>query len=96
MTVTAYRRFSRYAVLQPAHLAVGLAAWSTDVPAAPVVLLWFALAVGSMWSVGLLQADLEVNPAVDDRARRCWRVAAGCGLPVLPAYWLVHVRPRRP
>jgi 4-hydroxybenzoate polyprenyltransferase len=44
---------------------------------------------------GRVQADLAMNPLLDDVERTRWRIAVWCIPGAVALYWLRYVRPRR-
>jgi hypothetical protein len=57
--------------------------------------LTLAALIMLFWSTGHFQADVALNPALDEFDRRRWRVALWCLLWSMTLYWQLHVRSRR-
>lgn len=88
-------RLTRYAAYSLFQLIVVLAVVAGPVPAelAGVVVIVASVPVALAW--GHVQADVAMNPALDDVERRRWRIAIWCVPGAVAVYWLRHVRPRR-
>jgi len=57
--------------------------------------LTLAALVLLIWPTGHYQADVSLNPALDEIDRRRWRIALWCLLWSMTLYWLLHVRSQR-
>jgi hypothetical protein len=53
-----------------------------------------ALAVPLVLSLGYVQADIALNPELDEVSRTRWRVAVWCLPWAVAVYWFAHVRSR--
>jgi hypothetical protein len=47
----------------------------------------------SFWALGHLQAEIALNPYLDEVGRARWRIALASVPGALALYWLLHVRP---
>jgi hypothetical protein len=84
-----YRRLTRFAALSVADLvALAVAAALPGWGGAGLILVWLLL----LPAIGPFQAEVALNPALDEDDRRRWRIA----LYVLPwsmtLYWHRYVR----
>ena len=94
MTRKRYRKLTRYAVLATLYGVILAAAWAGLVPEwawLPLAIIWLFF----VWAFGQYQADLAVNPALDEAAVRRWRIGFWFMPYSITAYWLVHIRRRR-
>jgi hypothetical protein len=90
----AYRRLTRYAAFATVHgLAVLAVVLGAGGEFAGLVVL--AVSLPLVWAWGQYQADVQLNPLLDDGGRNLWRVAIWCVPWSMPLYWQRHVRPRR-
>jgi hypothetical protein len=86
-------RLARYALFSALHglVAVTAALGAFGAAAGPVVL---ALSLPLVFAWGAFQADVAINPELDDTERRRWRIVLWCAPWSMTVYWLRHVRPR--
>jgi hypothetical protein len=47
----------------------------------------------SFWGWGHMQAELALNPDLDEARRARWRMLLACVPGAIALYWLLHVRP---
>jgi hypothetical protein len=47
----------------------------------------------SFWGWGHMQAELALNPYLDEVRRARWRMLLACVPGAIALYWLLHVRP---
>ena len=87
-----YRRLTRYAVLSAVNGTIVLAALFGPTDWAAVSLLLLLLWI---WSLGHYQADVALNPNLDEDWRRRWRVLLWLTPYAIVVYWLRQVRRRR-
>jgi hypothetical protein len=87
-----YRKLTRYAVVAVLNGTVFVLAVFGPIPweavSLIVLLLW-------LWAWGQYQADISLNPNLDDAARLRWRIALGVTPYAIVVYWLLQVRRRR-
>ncbi len=88
-------RLTRYAAYSLLQLGAVIAVVVGPVPAqlAGAVVLVASIPVVLAW--GHVQADVALNPLLDDVSRSWWRIAIWCVPGAVALYWLLHVRPRR-
>jgi hypothetical protein len=84
-----YRKLTRWAVVSAITLPllVVSAAWAGGV-ALLLLLLWLGA-----W--GQYQADVTLNPNLDEVGRTRWRIGLWVTPFAIVVYWLRHIRPRR-
>ena len=88
-------RLTRYALFSLFQLIVVLAVVLGPVPAEVGGLAVLAASVPVALAWGHVQADVALNPLLDDGARSRWRIAIWCVPGAVALYWLRHVRPRQ-
>jgi hypothetical protein len=88
-------RLARAAAFSLFQLVVVLAvvAGAVDAGLAGAVVLVASVPVALTW--GHVHADVALNGALDDVARRRWRIAVWCVPGAVALYWMLYVRPRR-
>jgi hypothetical protein len=87
-----YRRLTRFAAMAALDGTLLLLAIFGPIPWAPVSLLVLLL---WLWAWGHYQADITLNPNLDDGGRLRWRVVLGLTPYGIVVYWLREVRGRR-
>jgi hypothetical protein len=92
MSVQTYRRLTRYALFAAASIPSILIAALSPVPNYGAALVLLITLPVFYLAIGPYQADLVLNPNLDETGRRWWRIA----LFLLPwsmvLYWHRHVR----
>ena len=94
MSDAAYARLTRYAVFSVVHGVIAIVALSRVAEPWAV----YALALASLplfFAWGSFQADVALNPLLDEPGRTRWRVFLWMLPWSMALYWLRHVRPRR-
>ena len=91
-----YRRLTRYAAFAGLHGLVVVPLWFgvAHDGLGSVVLLVVSLPL--MWAWGQFQADVALNPWIDEPSRSRWRIALACLPWSMTVYWACQVRTRRP
>jgi hypothetical protein len=91
-----YQRLTRYAAFTAVHAVVVLVlAWrGPDLADAGTVVLAGA-SLPLAWAWGSFQADVALNPLLDERERSRWRIVLACVPWSIAIYWLREVRGRR-
>ena len=87
-------RLTRYAAFSLFQLIVVLVVVAAPVASeiAGTVVLAASVPVALAW--GHVQADVAMNPLLDDVARNRWRIAVWCVPGSVALYWLLYVRSR--
>ena len=93
MPAAQYARLTRYAAFAVVHLLLSVAAIAAGGDGLRLVALVAALPFLFAW--GHFQADVTLNPELDEPARTRWRNALWCLPWSIALYWQAHVRPRR-
>lgn len=88
-----YQRLTRYAAWAAVHLVLVVAALAVASRWTGTVALVGALPLLLAW--GPFQADVALNPSLDEAARTRWRMVLWCVPWAMVLYWHRHVRPRR-
>jgi hypothetical protein len=92
MSERAYRRMRRYAAFAVVHLAVVLVVFGGGVGGAAAGLAVLAASLPLLFALGLFQADVAMNPSLDEVARGHWRIALWLVPWSIALYWLWYVR----
>ena len=94
MTAQAYKRMTRYAGFSLVQVVIVAAVVLAGVEAGLVGVIVLATAVPLVWAWGLYQADVALNPLLDEAGRTQWRMAVWFVPGSMALYWWRHVRGR--
>ncbi|HEX8122270.1 MAG TPA: hypothetical protein VF549_13495 [Solirubrobacteraceae bacterium] len=88
-------RLARAALFSLLQLAAVLVAFFLPGVAKAAALVLVVAAVPFVFVWGRVQADLAMNPMLDEVERNRWRIAIWSVPGAVALYWLRYVRPRR-
>jgi hypothetical protein len=93
MSDRSYRRLTRYAAFAAASVPAFLITLLTPVSHFGLAALVFLIAL-PVWylAIGPYQADIALNPNLDEPGRRWWRIALFLVPGAMAFYWHRHVR----
>jgi hypothetical protein len=89
MSDRSYRRLTRYALF--AAVSVPFVLMALLSPVVSLVFLVVTLPIFYL-AIGPYQADVALNPNLDESGRRWWRIALFLFPPVMVLYWHRYVR----
>jgi hypothetical protein len=92
MSDRSYRRLTRYALITGVSVPTAVI-WMLSPVASPAVALLYLIALPAWYlAIGPYQADIAMNPVLDETARRWWRIALFLVPGAMSVYWHRYVR----
>jgi hypothetical protein len=92
MSDRSYRRLRRYAGFSVVQLLVALVVVVGDLRSGYAVPALLGASLPVFWAWGPYQADVTMNPHLQDSDRAQWRIMLACLPGSMAVYWHRHIR----